>query len=80
MPGNKGNIKPSGKVPRGLSYLALRARNLVARASNVNMDFPVDIAVPAGTTCSGTVAGQQNVCLMKIANCKSRPTSSPRII
>lgn len=37
------------------------------------MDFPIDIAVPAGTTCSGTVAGQQNVCFMKIANCKIRP-------
>jgi hypothetical protein len=34
------------------------------------MDFPIDIAVPAGTTCSGTVAGQQNVCFMKIANCE----------
>ncbi|OAF99613.1 uncharacterized protein CC84DRAFT_1075295, partial [Paraphaeosphaeria sporulosa] len=68
VPGNKGNIKPSGKVPRGLSFVALRARNLVARASNVNMDFPIDIAVPAGTTCTGSMAGLQNVCLMKIAN------------
>lgn len=31
------------------------------------MDFPITIAVPAGTTCSGTVAGQQNVFFMKIA-------------
>jgi hypothetical protein len=32
------------------------------------MDFPINVAVPAGTTCSGTMAGQQNVCFMKIAN------------
>jgi hypothetical protein len=25
-------------------------------------------SVPAGTTCTGTVAGQSNVCLVKIAN------------
>lgn len=34
------------------------------------MDFPINIRVPAGTTCTGEVAGVQNVCLMKIANCK----------
>lgn len=38
------------------------------RAANVNQDFPINISVPAGTTCSGSVAGQQNVCFMKIAN------------
>ncbi|ORX97286.1 hypothetical protein BCR34DRAFT_167816 [Clohesyomyces aquaticus] len=63
VPGNNGNIRPSGKVAR-----ALHALGLMKRAANVNMDFPVKIAVPAGTTCSGTVAGQQNVCFMKIAN------------
>ncbi|KAF1349211.1 cell surface protein, partial [Lizonia empirigonia] len=68
VPGNKGNIKPSGQVPRSIGYWALRARSLVARASNVNMDFPIAVQVPAGMTCSGTAAGQQNVCLMKIAN------------
>lgn len=25
-------------------------------------------SVPAGTTCSGTMGGQSNVCLVKIAN------------
>lgn len=29
---------------------------------------PFDIAVPAGTTCTGTVGDMQNVCLMKVAN------------
>lgn len=65
VPGNKGNIKASGVVPR-----ALQAMGLMKRAANVNQDFPMTIAVPAGTTCTGTVAGQQNVCFMKIANCK----------
>jgi hypothetical protein len=65
VPGNKGNIKASGKVPR-----ALQAMGLMKRAANVNQDFPINIEVPAGTTCTGTVAGQQNVCFMKIANCK----------
>ncbi|KAJ4309681.1 hypothetical protein N0V94_008808 [Neodidymelliopsis sp. IMI 364377] len=68
VPGNKGNIKANGQVPRGLGYWALQARGLVKRASNVNQDYPIAIQVPAGTTCSGTAAGQQNVCFMKIAN------------
>ena len=61
VPGNKGNIKANGVVPRMMSLLT-------KRAANVNKDFPFQIAVPAGTTCSGTVAGQSNVCFMKIAN------------
>lgn len=68
VPGNKGNIKANGQVPRSLGYWALQARGLVKRASNVNQDFPIAVQVPAGTTCSGTAAGQQNVCFMKIAN------------
>ncbi|KAF2466559.1 uncharacterized protein BDR25DRAFT_306080 [Lindgomyces ingoldianus] len=63
VPGNNGNIKANGKVPR-----ALQALGLMKRAANVNMDFPINIAVPAGTSCTGAVAGQQNVCFMKIAN------------
>jgi len=68
VPGNKGNIKANGQVPRSLGYWALQARSIVKRAANVNQDFPIAVQVPAGTTCSGTAAGQQNVCFMKIAN------------
>ena len=68
VPGNKGNIKANGQVPRSLEYWALQARGLVKRASNVNQDFPIAVRVPAGTTCWGTAAGQQNVCFMKIAH------------
>jgi hypothetical protein len=41
---------------------------LMKRAKNVNEDFPFAATIPAGTTCSGTVAGQSNVCLVKIVN------------
>lgn len=68
VPGNKGNIKANGQVPRSLGYWALQARSIVKRAANVNQDFPIAVQVPAGTSCSGTAAGQQNVCFMKIAN------------
>lgn len=63
VPGKNGNISPSGTVNRLLVRMGLRKR-----AANVNKDFPFSVAVPAGTTCSGTVGGQSGVCLVKIAN------------
>ena len=48
---------------------AAEAVGLVRRgAVNVNEDYPMKFAVPAGTTCTGTVGGVENVCLVKIAN------------
>lgn len=41
---------------------------IVKRASNVNEDYPMAITIPADTACSGTVGGQSNVCLVKLAN------------
>jgi hypothetical protein len=38
------------------------------RAANVNEDYPFAATIPAGTTCTGTVAGQSGVCLVKIVN------------
>jgi hypothetical protein len=32
------------------------------------MDFPVAIQMPAGMTCSGSVAGAENVCVAKLQN------------
>ncbi|KJR81617.1 cell surface protein [Sporothrix schenckii 1099-18] len=65
VPGTFGNISPSGNPIRR----ALVAMGVIAkRAANVNKDYPVAVAVPAGTTCTGTVNGQSNVCLAKIAN------------
>ncbi|OAA64335.1 cell surface protein [Niveomyces insectorum RCEF 264] len=64
VPGKGGNIRPSGQVLRR----ALYSLGLTKRALNVNKDFPVAVSVPAGTTCTGTVNGVQNVCFAKIAN------------
>ncbi|KAH8805741.1 hypothetical protein F5884DRAFT_679547 [Xylogone sp. PMI_703] len=66
VPGKRGNIA----APRDRRFVPrmLVKMGLMKRAANVNEDFPIAIQVPAGTTCTGTVAGQSNVCLMKIAN------------
>ena len=44
------------------------SRGLVKRAANVNKDYPFKVMIPAGTTCTGTMGGQSNVCLLKVAN------------
>lgn len=31
-------------------------------------DFPIKAEIPAGQTCTGTVAGQNNVCLVRCQN------------
>lgn len=66
VPGTKGNIKAPKQ--RSLLMRTLVSAGIVKRASNVNEDYPMAFSVPAGTTCTGTVAGQANVCLVKIAN------------
>jgi hypothetical protein len=66
VPGRNGNIaapKQRRFIPRMLMKMGL-----MKRAKNVNEDFPFAATIPAGTTCSGTVAGQSNVCLVKIVN------------
>ena len=66
MPGTKGNIaapKQRRFIPRTLVKMGL-----MKRASNVNEDYPFEATIPAGTTCTGTVGGQSNVCLVKIVN------------
>ncbi|KAK2001941.1 hypothetical protein LX36DRAFT_746620 [Colletotrichum falcatum] len=69
VPGNGGNIRPDGTVPGGKRSLWERAMSVIyKRAANVNKDFPMKFEVPAGTTCTGTMGGQSNVCLVKIAN------------
>jgi len=66
VPGTKGNI--AAPKQRGLITRTLVNMGIVKRASNVNEDYPIAIAIPAGMTCSGTVGGQSNVCLVKIVN------------
>jgi len=36
--------------------------------ANAKMDLPLKAAIPAGQTCTGTVAGQQNVCMVRCQN------------
>ena len=31
-------------------------------------DFPIKVQMPAGMTCSGTVAGQSGVCVVRVRN------------
>jgi hypothetical protein len=38
------------------------------RATNINEDFPFKVAMPADAQCTGTVAGQTNVCMVKLVN------------
>jgi hypothetical protein len=66
VPGTRGNIaapKQRRFIPRTLVKLGL-----LKRASNVNEDYPIAVQIPAGTTCTGSAAGQSNICLVKIAN------------
>lgn len=78
VPGKGGNIKATkaknkdGKNKRfdlgGVWERATESVGLVKRAGNVNLDFPMKFAVPDGVTCTGTINGIKNVCLVKIAN------------
>lgn len=68
VPGSKGDCPKSITRKSLVRDLLERSGVLSRRASNVNKDFNVAFSVPAGTTCTGTVAGQSNVCLVKLAN------------
>lgn len=66
VPGRNGNIAAPQQrrfVPRMLVKMGL-----MKRAKNVNEDYPIAVTVPAGTTCTGSVGGQTNVCLVKLVN------------
>lgn len=66
--GDKGDCPDSITGKRSLVRSLLARAGLVARATNVNQDFDIAFDVPADTVCTGTVAGQENVCLVKMAN------------
>ena len=36
--------------------------------ANAKTDLPLKAAIPAGQTCNGTVAGQENVCMVRCEN------------
>ncbi|APA11522.1 hypothetical protein SS1G_04934 [Sclerotinia sclerotiorum 1980 UF-70] len=65
IPGVNGNIRKSKQTRWNR---VLRSLGLSKRATNINENFPFSVAIPAGTTCTGTIAGQSNVCMVKIVN------------
>lgn len=84
VPGKNGNIRkgqdadeeesPTSKrwwarALRSSSSGASIARRAIAkRATNINEDFPFKVAIPAGTQCTGSAAGQSNMCIVKLVN------------
>jgi len=67
--GTDGNIEAPAATKRSIWTRALMNVGLIAkRADNVNQDYPLAIAIPAGTTCTGTINGMSNVCLIKVSN------------
>lgn len=65
VPGNRGNIR---KTEKRAWARALQALGIMKRATNINEDYPFKVNVPAGTTCTGNIAGQANTCIVKLVN------------
>jgi hypothetical protein len=65
VPGNNGNVR---KTEKRWWARVLQSAGLMKRATNINEDHPVKVNIPAGTTCTGSINGVNNVCLIKIAN------------
>lgn len=65
VPGKNGNIR---KTEKRFWARALQSVGIMKRATNVDEDYPFKVNVPAGTTCTGTIAGQANTCLVKLVN------------
>ncbi|KAH8887882.1 hypothetical protein GQ53DRAFT_725620 [Thozetella sp. PMI_491] len=65
VPGTKGNIQ---KTEKRFWARALQAVGIMKRATNINEDYPFKVDIPAGTSCTGNIAGQANTCLVKLVN------------
>lgn len=65
VPGTRGEIR---KQEKRFWARALQSVGLMKRATNINEDYPFKVNIPAGTTCSGNIAGQANTCLVKLVN------------
>jgi len=66
VPGNAGNA-PS-KRSTFFKRMLVKMGVMQKRAANVNKDYPFAVEIPSGTSCTGTLNGQSNVCLVKISN------------
>jgi len=65
VPGNNGNVR---KTEKRWWARMLQSVGIMKRATNINEDHPFKVAIPAGTTCTGTAGGVSNVCFLKLAN------------
>jgi len=65
VPGKNGNIR---KTDKRWWARALQSAGLMKRATNINEDFPFQVAMPADMKCTGTIAGQSNTCIVKLVN------------
>ncbi|KAK2606204.1 hypothetical protein QQS21_003375 [Conoideocrella luteorostrata] len=69
VPGKNGNIAAAKSGKKGGGGGNQQRSIFIKRAAkNVNTDFPLKVAIPAGTTCQGSMGGVSNVCLLKVAN------------
>lgn len=62
--GNQNKNKLLRLARRSLAKMGLVARS----AANVNKNYDFSVAIPAGTTCTGTIGDQENLCLVKLSN------------
>lgn len=65
VPGKNGNIR---KQEKRWWARALQSAGIMKRATNINEDYPFKVAIPAGTSCTGNIAGQANTCIVKLVN------------
>ncbi|KUJ15177.1 cell surface protein [Mollisia scopiformis] len=79
MPGDAGNcvdldsgddetVEAENETISSRARRALVKMGLMKRAKNVNKSFSFKVAVPAGTSCTGTVNGISNLCQVKVSN------------
>ncbi|KAH8689093.1 cell surface protein [Talaromyces proteolyticus] len=64
-PGHHGNIAASNNKR---NLMGRMIGDLTKRAGNVNEDHDFAVQIPAGTSCTGTINGISNLCLVKVSN------------
>lgn len=74
MPGTAGECPTSldsgtdNKIKRMATRALVKMGLISKRANNVNKDYSFSVAIPAGTSCTGTIGDQSNLCLVKMSN------------
>lgn len=61
--GTDPNAFQTAEVSRDVPGLGVQGISLAT-----NTDFPLEVQMPAGMTCEGTVAGVENVCVVRVRN------------